>query len=133
MKAVRCDRKLPDRTGPAKRIIDRGGDRGARRADAGLSGAFDAERVERRWCVPCGLRNFGKLAGCTKSIISPAADYCRNADYALYHLIHVSKYANYGCHPSVPVATTVHNLQIVATVPRDPNPKARTTAGEREP
>jgi len=28
---------------------------------------------------------------------------------------------------------TVHDLQIVATVPRDPSPKARTTAGEREP
>jgi hypothetical protein len=51
VKAVWCDWQSPDRSGPAERIIDRGGDRGARRGNAGLAGTFDAERVERRRCV----------------------------------------------------------------------------------
>ena len=51
MEAVRCDRQLPDRADPAERIIDSGGDRGARGADADFAGAFGAERVERCRCI----------------------------------------------------------------------------------
>jgi len=51
VEAVWGDRQLLDRARPAERIIDPGGDCGARSADAGFAGAFDAERVERRRCI----------------------------------------------------------------------------------
>ena len=51
VKAVWCDRQLPDRADPAERIIDRAGDRGARRGYAGFSGTFDTERVEWGRCI----------------------------------------------------------------------------------
>src|SRR5215472_18217350 len=51
VEAVWGDWQLLDCADTAERIIDCGRDRGTRRSDAGFTGAFDAERIERCWCI----------------------------------------------------------------------------------